>query len=565
MFRLPDFDTSLSSYLRGVRNPDLTIRILFLLLAIPAGLLACSPSVAAQSCLSADELKTTLARISEPPPTSVNKKLENLLLKTAEEQQELLLKVVEEDQAKESLKKRLREAYQKNTGVLCQVIKEHGWPTTALVDKDGVIAAFKILKTSAPHELQRDLLPIVAATIKTDEIQKSEVAGLVDRLRVAAGMKQLFGTQAVKRNGFLVLYPIEDEANLEARRKQFELPTMPENIRFLEHYYHTPLIRARDVPDSTLSTQLKDSLTKAISSTDLDTTEVSENDVIPVDSSLVNLPVSVFSNKLQAYVGTLGKDDFKVFEDGHEQQISFFASTAVPFDLVLLLDLSGSTSDKRDLIRKSTQRFIESARSTDRIAVVTFSDTVQVVSPLTEDRARLLASITDMKGKGGSNIWDAVKFTMDNVVGPQSLERRRAVVLMTDGVDGALVPFAGAGGSKTSFADLVELIGKSDTLIVPIYLDTESDDFGWDKSIYENARKTLTLMAQESGGSFYRARKIADLNGVYEQVINDLGKVYSLGYSSLNNRRDGTWRNVEIRITNRPDLVAHSRPGYYAR
>ena len=118
---------------------------------------------------------------------------------------------------------------------------------------------------------------------------------------------------------------------------------------------------------------------------------------------------------------------------------------------------------------------------------------------------------------------------------------------------------------KTSFADLVEHIGKTDTLIVPIYLDTGSDDFGWDKSIYENARKTLALMAQESGGSFYHARKIADLNGVYEQVINDLGKVYSLGYSSLNNRRDGTWRNVEIRITNRPDLVAHSRPGYYAR
>src|SRR5258708_26861484 len=109
MFRLRDFDRSLSSYLRGVMKPDLAIRILFLLLAIPAGLLTGSPPVAAQSCLSTDELKTTLARISAPPPTSVNKKLKTLLLKTAEEQQELLLKAVEEDQAKEALKNRLRE------------------------------------------------------------------------------------------------------------------------------------------------------------------------------------------------------------------------------------------------------------------------------------------------------------------------------------------------------------------------------------------------------------------------------------------------------------------------
>src|SRR5258705_8742395 len=99
MFRLPNFDISLSTHFRGVMKPDLAIRILFLLLATPAGLLACSPSVAAQSCLSTDELKTTQARISAPPPTSVNKKLKNLLLKTADEQQELLLKVVEEDQA----------------------------------------------------------------------------------------------------------------------------------------------------------------------------------------------------------------------------------------------------------------------------------------------------------------------------------------------------------------------------------------------------------------------------------------------------------------------------------
>jgi len=104
-------------------------------------------------------------------------------------------------------------------------------------------------------------------------------------------------------------------------------------------------------------------------------------------------------------------------------------------------------------------------------------------------------------------------------------------------------------------------------LIISIYLDTESDhdymsSFG--KRMYENARKTLALLAQESGGLYYTARKIQDLNGVYDQVINDLGKVYSLGYKPTNEKRDGSWRRVQIQIANRPDLSARSRPGYYA-
>ncbi len=77
--------------------------------------------------------------------------------------------------------------------------------------------------------------------------------------------------------------------------------------------------------------------------------------------------------------------------------------------------------------------------------------------------------------------------------------------------------------------------------------------------------RTLNLLAQESGGSYYEARKLSDLNGVYEQVINDLGKVYSLGYKPSNATRDGSWRWVQVSIVNRPDLVARARPGYYAQ
>jgi VWFA-related protein len=285
-----------------------------------------------------------------------------------------------------------------------------------------------------------------------------------------------------------------------------------------------------------------------------------------VETNLVSLNVSVFNSKLQMFVGSLTKDDFQVLENDQPQTVTYFASTDVPFDLVLLIDLSGSTVDKRDLIKKSTLRFIEAARPTDRLAIVTFSDKPTVISPLTLDRQQLAASVRNMEGSGGSHVWDAVKFALDEVIGPKSLERRRAVVLMSDGVDGALFRTGSPAGSQMTFADLVEKVRQTDTLIVPIYLDTE-EHYGNSlvKDEYENARRTLNLLANESGGTYYRARKLSDLNGVYEQVINDLGKVYSLGYKPTNAARDGTWRSVQVSIANRTDLVARARPGYYAQ
>jgi VWFA-related protein len=265
-------------------------------------------------------------------------------------------------------------------------------------------------------------------------------------------------------------------------------------------------------------------------------------------------------------VGSLTKEDFRVQENGQEQTVTYFASTDVPFDLVLLVDLSGSTKDKRNLIKQSTLRFIEAARLTDRLAIVTFSDTPNVISSLTLDRAQLTASVANIEGVGGSNVWDAVKFALNEVVGAKSLERRRAVLLMSDGVDGALLRPGLTEGSNTAFADLLQQVRQTDTLIVPIYLDTE-EDYGnpYDKLAYENARRTLRLLADESGGTTYGARKLSDLNGVYEQVINDLGKVYSLGYKPTNATRDRTWRWVQVSIANHPELVARTRPGYYAQ
>ena len=525
-------------------------------------------AIKAQSCLTPEDVKQLLARVNAPPPATVNTKLKEDLLKMAVKQRELLQQVIDKDQTKQSDRDKLHKTFDEHIGKLCETLKTYGWPTTALVDREGVAAAFYILKNGGTYELQRDLLPVIAAVIKKDPAQKKEFAGVVDKLRVTAGMKQLFGTQAVSMGGFLVLYPIEDQAKVDARRAEFGLAPLASYIRGLETTYGKPLVKARQPPDSKLSKQLTDSLTKAIDATELGGEEVEPGDVIKTETSLVNLNVSVFNSKLKTFVGSLTKDDFQVLENDQPQTITYFASTDVPFDLVLLIDLSGSTSSKRDLIKKSTLRFIEAARPADRLAIVTFSDKTNVVSPLTLDRAQLKASVGDMEGMGGTNVWDAVKFTLDSVVGPKSLERRRAVVLMSDGFDEALSRIDPGRGSKITFADLLEQVRQNDTLIVPIYLDTEAaENYGNSliKEEYENARRTLKLLADESGGSYYRARKISDLEGVYEQVINDLGKVYSLGYKPTNEARDGSWRWVKVSVVNHPELVARTRPGYYAQ
>lgn len=535
---------------------------------LPAVLLlaCCSVISNAQSCLTQDDVKQMLAHVDSPPPPTPNKNLEEELLKMATKQRDLLQDVVEKDQAKESDREKLHKLYEDHVVRLCRIIKTNGWPTTALVGEDGVFSAFYILKNGGTYELQRDLLPVIVAVIKKDPIQKREFAGVFDRLRVTAGMKQIFGTQAVTMGGFLVLYPIEDQAKVDARRAEFGLAPMDVYIRNLERTYGRPLIKARQPPSTQLSKQLAESLTKAIDATDLGGNEVDPGDVIKTETNLVSLNVSVFNSKLKTFVGSLTKDDFHVLENNEPQTVTYFASTDVPFDLVLLIDLSGSTADKRDLIKKSTLRFIQAARPEDRLAIVTFSDAPTIVSPLTLDRTQLAASVNNMQGMGGSRIWDAVKFALDSVVGPKSLERRRAVVLMSDGDDGALARVGSPSGSQITFADLLEQVRQTDTLIVPIYLDTENN-YGNSlvKEEYENARRTLKLLADESGGSYYRARKLSDLNGVYEQVINDLGKVYSLGYKPTNATRDGSWRSVQVSVNNRTDLVARTRPGYYAQ
>jgi len=287
-------------------------------------------------------------------------------------------------------------------------------------------------------------------------------------------------------------------------------------------------------------------------------------ETIRVDSDLVDLKVSVVSLNPQNPSPELQQKDFLVLEDGKPQDISFFAAADAPFDLVLLLDLSGSTKDKLKLIRKSAKRFVDETRPMDRVSVVTFTDVAQVICPLTHDRRLLKDSIDDVENPlGGTKFWDSLRYILAILNASKNSLRRSAIVVMTDGVDNALPDVLGPG-SQTSFEELLRIVRAEETIVFPIYLDTERRH-PTSRIAYVIARDQLAQLAEASGSRLYRANELKDLDDVYKHVIGDLGRIYSIGYRPSNTLRDGKWRSVSIQIQDHRDVIARTKQGYYSR
>ena len=293
-------------------------------------------------------------------------------------------------------------------------------------------------------------------------------------------------------------------------------------------------------------------------------------ETIRIDSDLVDLKVSVLNASKSAAPSLLEQKDFLVLEDGKPQDIAFFAAADVPFDLVLLLDLSGSNSKKLKMIKQSARRFVDSARPVDRIALVTFTDRPTLYSSFTLDRKKLKQSIDEIDdASGGTNLWDALNYVLEDMVihGPTS--RRSAIVLMTDGIDNAL-PGVPGNGSEITFEALMQTIRESETIIFPIYLDTEEEVVKDIKRLhvsrenYSMAREQLGRIAATCATTLYKAVKLSDLDQLYGQVIRDLSTVYSVGYRPSNRILDGKWRSVEVQLPQRPDLMARTKRGYFA-
>jgi Ca-activated chloride channel family protein len=524
-------------------------------------LAAVSDGFGQSKCLSEEEAKKIVEGIRSQQSVSLNKKLQQDLLQIKQNTTLIYDELSRQTSRSKSLEERLIRQQEANTLQLCQILKEHGWTSKALVGAEAADVAPVIFIDSPSLESQQQLIPVMQAAFDAGEMSKRNYAKIIDQLRVRTGKKQVFGTMVGISKDLILLYPIENEVKLAELRREYELPPLADQIRQLEQKNKAVVIK---LPFS-LSPAAQQN--QAEIKTAPKTTDGEREEVLRVETNLVNLNVTVMPEKPEMTLPSLNKEDFSVVEDGREQAIDWFAATQVPFDITLLIDISGSTSNKIKLIRKTTRNFIKAARPVDRISIVVFDEEITVIAPLTQNRNALLDSVEKIKSRGGSKIWDALAFALNQNAATQNLnqqnsERRSAIVFMTDGEDNTFVE--SYEPSNILFTDLLEKVRHSPALIVPIHLDTR-DSYGMTEKLYAGTRRALNLLAEESGGLFYEAEDIDDLEGIYPQVINGLSKVYSIGYSPSNAERDGGWRTVKVNIKKYPNLAVRTRKGYYAQ
>jgi Ca-activated chloride channel family protein len=277
-------------------------------------------------------------------------------------------------------------------------------------------------------------------------------------------------------------------------------------------------------------------------------------------SALVALNVSV-QDPGAKYVAGLQPADFAVYEDGVKQDVQFFESTAVPVDLVVLIDTSSSMSDKMDLVHESATGFLKTLRAGDRGAVVSFSDSVTILQPLTSDHALLEKAVRGTVAHGSTALNNAVYISLKEFGRAARQEgdpRRQAIVLLSDGEDTS---------SLVSFDDVLALARRMGVNIYTVALQSKygAQQFAQQggRRYFSEADYAMKALARETGAQAFFPGP-AELKGVYGVIATELANQYSIGYVPANGRPDGRFRRVIVQVVTRPELRPRTRLGYTA-
>ncbi|HWC77937.1 MAG TPA: VWA domain-containing protein, partial [Blastocatellia bacterium] len=290
------------------------------------------------------------------------------------------------------------------------------------------------------------------------------------------------------------------------------------------------------------------------------------DEVLRLEARLVNLNVKVTDTAGRS-IRDLKRADFNVLEDNVPQDVSYFEPVASPVNLVLLLDLSGSTRDKLNMIKRAGKSFVDSLRKDDHVAIAYFTTRFYVASGFTSDRNLLKDRIDEIGNRGGDTaFFDATWTALDLFQGAR--DTRKAIVILTDGVDSSMSEGERERGSTRTFDELLMRIVEEDTTVYPIYLDTEYElvvrDRSYTHEIFSTARKQLEVLAEQTGGALFKAAQIEDLEGVYDLVASELHALYSIGYHSKDTRKEGKWRRISVKV-GRQGAIARSKRGYFAK
>src|SRR6266851_2801515 len=265
------------------------------------------------------------------------------------------------------------------------------------------------------------------------------------------------------------------------------------------------------------------------------------DDTIVFNTALVQLNVGVVDRQGRA-ITTLSRNDFKVYEDGVLRPIATFEPTESPFSLVMMLDMSGSTINFRQQIQQSALRFLDALAPDDRVAVVEFNGKgVKSLLGFSTDRRRTAYAITLATGAGSTPLYDALKFSLDEL--GREGKRRKAIVVLTDGVD-----------TKQKDADRV---------IVQKALESEVST-----AIKPEVNSQLISVLNDADRQGVAIFPLALPSGDPKRLpLSDslMTSLYTIAYRPQNpGAHDGKWREIRIEVA-RAELVARTKPGYYAR
>lgn len=323
----------------------------------------------------------------------------------------------------------------------------------------------------------------------------------------------------------------------------------------------TPPARGADQPDTPLPDPLQPNGAAAA-----ERVPAADPDAVRLEGRLVNLTIRA-TDRAGKIIPNLSKDDFLVYEDGVQQEVQFFRPVSAPVSLVLLLDLSGSIKEKMKVMKKAAQKFVDALRPNDQIAVAAFARRFMLVSPFTTNHKLLKDRIGDMKTRSsGTGYYDSMWETLDLL--DTVKDSRRAIVVLTDGVDNYLENPKRWPVEHDFDTLLTRMSEEEDVVIYPVYLDTEYETVfkmrASNSRAYATAREQLWQVAEQTGGLLYKAARIEDLDGVYQRVASELHTLYSLAYSPASVAAAGTWHKLSVKVE-LSGAVARTRKGYRSK
>ncbi len=279
--------------------------------------------------------------------------------------------------------------------------------------------------------------------------------------------------------------------------------------------------------------------------------EIGENDVVKVDTNLVNLNVRVIDRNNRP-INDVRKEEFRIYEDGVLQPIEFFSREEVPISYGLAVDTSGSLRSQLQQVIDAAKTIINSNKGGDETFLVRFVDSekIETVQDFTSNKDDLIEAIDGFYVEGGQTaIIDAVYLSAEHVAqykkGNDDDRRRRALIVITDGEE---------RGSFYKREQLFARLREEDVQIYVIGFVNELDkDSGLiRKSKREEAVNLLNRLAKETGGRVFFPESLSDLPKIADEIVRDMRTQYVVSYNPTNKARDGSFRAIKVMVMDAP-------------